>query len=319
MFYRYFPLWKRFFEELGWKVIASEELKKSERLIYYEDSCLPMKLLITHSISLKGKVDFLFIPRLVSLDRDYIMCPKFRGAPDVARLATGGSPPILEETIDLRTKECSWEASLLRIGKRLGAPGNKIRKALKKAWTFYFNFMKGWEERINTLPLNQLWEFEIFTPRSNGKEDLRYRIALVGHPYNLYDREISKDLLHFIQKLGMRVIPSERLSKKEIDREISDLPKEIYWSTGREIVGSLFYFLSRDVDGVIFLTSFKCGIDALMQEFVKRRLKLKGGSEKPMLILTLDEHSGREGLLTRLEAFKDVLEQKKVQTPNQGI
>ena len=81
------------------------------------------------------------------------------------------------------------------------------------------------------------------------------------------------------------------------------------------MVGSLFHFLSSSLDGVIFLTSFKCGIDALLQEFVKRRLKVVEKSEKPLLILTLDEHSGREGLMTRLEAFRDVLEQKRIQNP----
>jgi predicted nucleotide-binding protein (sugar kinase/HSP70/actin superfamily) len=65
------------------------------------------------------------------------------------------------------------------------------------------------------------------------------------------------------------------------------------------------------VDGVVFLTSFKCGIDALLQEFVRRRLKLKGGTSIPLLVLSLDEHSGREGLTTRLEAFRDVMEERK--------
>jgi len=314
MFYRYFPLWRSFFEELGWKVLTSEELGKRGRLIYFEDSCLPMKLLVTHSLSLKERVDFLFIPRLVSLDRDYIMCPKFRGAPDIARLAVEDSPPILDETIDLRTKGFSWEDAFLRIGKRLGAQRKEIQKAIKKAWSFYFNFMKGWEERVNTLPLNQLWEFETPPGPAKRKEEQSYHVALVGHPYNLYDRDISKDLLSFIRKLGMRITTSDSLSKKEWEQEVSGLSKEIYWSSGREMVGSLFHFLSSSLDGVIFLTSFKCGIDALLQEFVKRRLKVVEKSEKPLLILTLDEHSGREGLMTRLEAFRDVLEQKK--TPN---
>jgi len=99
--------------------------------------------------------------------------------------------------------------------------------------------------------------------------------------------------------------------EKEIDREVSGLSKEIYWSSGREIVGSLFHFLSGGVDGVVFLTSFKCGIDALLQEFIKRRLKVRGGFSIPFLILSLDEHTGREGLTTRLEAFRDVVEERK--------
>ena len=76
-------------------------------------------------------------------------------------------------------------------------------------------------------------------------------------------------------------------------------------------MGSLFHFLSGGVDGVVFLTSFKCGIDALLQEFIKRRLKVRGGTSIPFLVLTLDEHSGREGLTTRLEAFRDVMEERK--------
>jgi predicted nucleotide-binding protein (sugar kinase/HSP70/actin superfamily) len=114
----------------------------------------------------------------------------------------------------------------------------------------------------------------------------------------------------------MEILTSDLLSEKEIDREVSHLSKEIYWSSGREIVGSLFHFLSGGVDGVVFLSCFKCGIDALLQEFIRRRLKVRGGSSTPLLILSLDEHTGREGLTTRLEAFQDVVEQRKHQIPS---
>jgi predicted nucleotide-binding protein (sugar kinase/HSP70/actin superfamily) len=137
------------------------------------------------------------------------------------------------------------------------------------------------------------------------------RIAFVGHPYNLFDIDINKDLLALAKSLEMEIVTSDLLSEKEIDREVSSLSKEIYWSSGREIVGSLFHFLSGGVDGVVFLTSFKCGIDALLQEFIKRRLKVRGGTSIPLLILSFDEHTGREGLATRLEAFRDVVEERK--------
>ncbi len=89
MFYRYFPFWHTFFKRLGWKVMVSDGVRQKEKIVYFEDSCLPMKLLVTHAMQLKEKVDHLFIPRLVSIHRTYIMCPKFRGAPDIVRLATG--------------------------------------------------------------------------------------------------------------------------------------------------------------------------------------------------------------------------------------
>jgi len=317
MFYRYFPLWKVFFEELGWRVIVSDGLGKRGKLIYFEDSCLPMKLLITHSIDLKDKVDYLFVPRLVSLHRSYIMCPKFRGAPDIVRLATEGTVSILDETIDLRMREHSMLRSFLKTGKRLGADEKEGKRAFQKAEQFFLSFQKGWEDRINGLPLKQVFHLESPAPAKN--EEKPFRVAFIGHPYNLFDTDVNKDILSFARSLGMRIVTPDGLSEKKINAQVSEFSKEIYWSSGREIVGSLFHFLSGGVDGGVFLTSFKCGIDALLQEFIRRRLKLKGGVSIPVLVLSLDEHSGREGLTTRLEAFRDVMEQQKIRNPKHEI
>ena len=326
MFYRYFPFWHPFFKKLGWKVMVSDGVRQKEKIIYFEDSCLPMKLLVTHAVQLKEKVDHLFIPRLVSIHRTYIMCPKFRGAPDIVRLATEGSVSVIDETIDLRKGRSSLLRSFLKIGERLGASRQESKEAFREAEQSFSKFQKGWTDRINRLPTRQLFEIDIPTPptkispplaggdegEGGGKEiGAPLRVAFIGHPYNLFDIDINKDLLALIKNLGMEIITSDFLSEKEIDREVSDLSKEIYWSSGREIVGSLFHFLSGGVDGVVFLTSFKCGIDALLQEFIKRRLKVRGGSSIPLLILSLDEHTGREGLTTRLEAFWDVVEERK--------
>jgi predicted nucleotide-binding protein (sugar kinase/HSP70/actin superfamily) len=309
MFYRYFPFWRTFFERLGWRVMVSDGARQKEKIVYFEDSCLPMKLLVTHAMQLKEKVDHLFIPRLVSIHRTYIMCPKFRGAPDIVRLATGGNVSILDETIDLRKGGVSLLQTFLKIGEKLGASRQESKKAFREAEQSFSQFQKGWTDRINRLPTRQLFETDIPIPPAGRKAPLR--VAFIGHPYNLFDIDINKDLPALTKSLGMEIITSDFLSEQEIDREVSGLSKEIYWSSGREIVGSLFHFLSGGIDGVVFLTSFKCGIDALLQEFIKRRLKVRGGSSIPLLILSLDEHTGREGLTTRLEAFRDVVEMKK--------
>lgn len=322
MFYRYFPLWKVFFEELGWRVIVSDGLGRRGNPIYFEDSCLPMKLLVNHSVTLKERVDYLFVPRLVSLHRSYIMCPKFRGAPDIVRLAIDGSVAILDEIVDLRTKRHSMLSSMVETGRRIGAGREESREAFQKAEQFFLNFQKGWEERINRLPMRQFFDLEIsVSPPTEGEkgEGDRFRVAFIGHPYNLLDTDVNKDILSLARSLEMRIILPEILSEKEIDTQVSDLSKEIYWSSGREIVGSLFHFLSGGVDGVVFLTSFKCGIDALLQEFIRRRLKMRKGTSTPLLILSLDEHSGREGLTTRLEAFKDVMEERLKRISNNQI
>jgi predicted nucleotide-binding protein (sugar kinase/HSP70/actin superfamily) len=237
------------------------------------------------------------------------MCPKFRGAPDIVRLATGGNVSILDDTIDLRKGRNALLPSFVKIGEKLGASGHEGKRAFREAERFFSKFHQDWVDRINRLPTGQLFEMNVPTPPVGRETSLR--IAFIGHPYNLFDIDINKDLLALAKSLDMEIMTSDHLSEKEIDREVSGLSKDIYWSSGREIVGSLFHFLSGGVDGVVFLTSFKCGIDALLQEFIKRRLKVRGGSSIPLLILSFDEHTGREGLTTRLEAFRDVVEMRK--------
>jgi predicted nucleotide-binding protein (sugar kinase/HSP70/actin superfamily) len=332
MFYRYLPLWRTFFERLGWRVMISDGARQKGKIIYFEDSCLPMKLLVTHAVQLKDKVDHLFIPRLISIHRTYIMCPKFRGAPDIVRLATEGNVSVIDETVDLRERGASLFQSFLKIGEKLGASRQEGKRAFREAEKSFSKFQEDCVNRINRLPTGQLFEMNVPTPPTRnispplvggdegegevakgegGEFGSPLRIAFIGHPYNLFDIDINKDLLALAKSLEMEIITSDLLSEKEIDREVSELSKEIYWSSGREIVGSLFHFLSGGVDGVIFLTSFKCGIDALLQEFVKRRLKVRGESSVPLLILSLDEHTGKEGLTTRLEAFRDVVDERR--------
>jgi predicted nucleotide-binding protein (sugar kinase/HSP70/actin superfamily) len=164
MYYRYFPFWSTFFEELGWRVKVSDGLGKTGKIIYFEDSCLPMKLLVTHGVSLKDQVDFLFVPRLVSLHRTFIMCPKFRGAPDILRLAGEGHLPIIDETIDLRTGRNALLQSFVRIGEKLRASNRESKRAFLKGEEAYSKFKIEWKDRINGLPLKNLFQLDIPTP-----------------------------------------------------------------------------------------------------------------------------------------------------------
>ena len=337
MFYRYLPFWQSFLEALGWEVIVSDGVGKKDKIVYFEDSCLPMKLLVTHASHLAGRVDHLFVPRLVSLHPKHILCPKFRAAPDIVRLAIETKVSILDETVDLRTTEHSSRKAFLKIGEKLGASAKESRIAFLKAEQAFAAFQRGWVGRINRLPTKDLYRLDVPTPPlsafpSVAHKDRResgdsppgegngesLRVAFIGHPYNLFDTDVNKDMIGLAKQLGMEILTSELLSEEVIEREISKLSKEIYWSSGREILGSIFHFLSGGVDGVVFVTSFKCGIDALLQEFVKRMLRIRGNSSAPFLVLSFDEHTGREGLVTRLEAFKDVMEAQRRLRPVVG-
>ena len=164
MFYRYFPFWKVFFEALRWEVVVSDGVGRKGKIIYFEDSCLPMKLLVTHAGRLAGEADHLFIPRLVSLHPKFILCPKFRGAPDIVRLAIEKRISILDETIDLRTREHSLQKAFLKIGEKLGASQKECRDAFSEAGQSLAAFQEGWIDRINRLPTRDFFDLDVPTP-----------------------------------------------------------------------------------------------------------------------------------------------------------
>jgi predicted nucleotide-binding protein (sugar kinase/HSP70/actin superfamily) len=314
MYYKLFPLWKTFLQELGMEVVISDGavyqiLRKG--VPFYEDSCLPLKLLIPHSQSLVGKVDALFLPRLVSLDRRYILCPKFRGAPDVLKLALKDKLEVWDGTIDLRQGKRGMDDFFRDIAKRTGVAIKKVRKAYQTGEERYQTFSEELTERINNLGQEEI--FALKTPRPKSMDDdHRHKVAFIGRSYNLFDPFINKDLLTLAKRAGIKIVTSNDIPVRERERMVVPLSKEIYWETSREIVGSILYFAEQGiVDGIIFVTSFKCGIDALMQEFLKRQVGMNKKGNIPFMTLTFDEHTAVEGIRTRLEAFLDLIDQRK--------
>ena len=315
MYYRFFPLWSAFFQGLGFEVVTSDSIGRGllgrGSIAYFEDSCLPMKLMVAHCLDLAEKVDMLFAPRLISIHRKYIMCPKFRGVPDIVKLATGGQAEVIDEPFDSRLGSNPWGTFSRAIGDRMGLKSREIRAASRVAFRLQAKFERDFPKRINGLSTGDLFHVEVPTPGTiSPPGDLN--IAFIGHPYNLFDVDVGKDVIGMAKKLGCRIATADSLDGYEIDRRASHLSKEIYWSSGREIVGAALAFLARDdIDGVVFLSSFKCGIDALLQEFLKRTFKAQGGGNVPFLTLSLDEHTTVQGLTTRLEAFADISRERR--------
>jgi predicted nucleotide-binding protein (sugar kinase/HSP70/actin superfamily) len=53
----------------------------------------------------------------------------------------------------------------------------------------------------------------------------------------------------------------------------------------------------------LHLTNFGCGADSFIEHFYKHIM-----GDKAYLILEMDEHSAAAGVMTRLEAYKNVIE-----------
>ena len=82
-----------------------------------------------------------------------------------------------------------------------------------------------------------------------------------------------------------------------------------YWANELELTGTAaYYLLNEKVDGIIALSAFGCGPDSLMVDEIAYHCKEAG---MPLIHLTIDEHTGEAGFITRLEAFTDMLLRKK--------
>ena len=112
-----------------------------------------------------------------------------------------------------------------------------------------------------------------------------------------------------LEAMDVKVNTSLQLTEKQMEEGITSLGQKLYWANENEMTGTAGHYLKDNkIDGIITLNSFGCGPDSLMIERIMRKAK---EANKPMLMLTIDEHTGEAGFITRLEAFIDMLYRKK--------
>ncbi|MGQ9823951.1 MAG: acyl-CoA dehydratase activase-related protein [Desulfotomaculales bacterium] len=313
LFYSYFPVWETFFRELGAEVVVSGPSTKADLdrgvKLAVEDACLPVKLAFGHIYGLAGKVDFLFLPRLVSTARREYICPKFLGFPDMVRQTVPGLPPIIDVKVDLYRKKSSLYSVAGEAGSVLGAGAARVFYALCRAleaFRRYRRFLEeGYlpEEAMALIPSKGKGSRVAQLPPGGEKE---LAVAVVGHPYNIYDGYISMNLVKRLESAGVRVVTADNLPEQVVRAEAARLPKKMFWTLNLRMTGAAFHFLRAGrVQGLLTVTSFGCGPDSLTGELIARRARAAG--TVPFLNLVLDEHTGEAGVLTRLEAFLDMV------------
>jgi predicted nucleotide-binding protein (sugar kinase/HSP70/actin superfamily) len=306
LFYRFYPMWKAFFESLGIEVVTSSITNKEIMDISVKESvseaCLPIKLAYGHIADLKNKVDIIYIPRIVGLEYQTYMCPKFIGLPDMIRARFTDIPPIIDHTIDKRNSQMGFLRGFFELGKVFTNNKTKILKAYLNG----LNAIKEYEGQLK----KGLLPIEILENKKLKSTDSILKIGIVGHCYEIYDEYISSGMIETLNKLGVKIFTMESLDWKEVLREANALPKRLFWTFGRELYGTAKYFIQRRlVDGIILTVAFGCGPDSLVRELIERDLVKP--LNFPEITITVDEHSSDVGLLTRLEAFVDMLTRRE--------
>jgi len=274
------------------------------------ETCLPVKVFMGHVLSLVGKCDYMFVPAIRSMEKRIHNCSKFLGLPDMTKAAVPECPPILEPDIDVDKGKRELYQAIYKLGRHFTWDPLKVKKASEAAWQAHQSYQAQMCLRGQT-PLQAMEEMFTAGERGigEGKSNFSFNIALIGHPYLLYDEHVNYRLLPRLEEAGARVFTTEMVDKGELDAFVTKLAGGPYWTYDDEVVGAGGYYLEREVDGVIGVVAFGCGPDSLMVDIVQRYAKKR--SKKPFMLLTLDEHSAETGFLTRLEAFLDMIQRRK--------
>ncbi len=306
LYYKYFPMWKVFFEELGFDVMTSRDTSKkimeSGLKIANDELCLPVKIFHGHVADVKDKSNYIFIPRVINMrkGKNFFTCPKLMGLPDMIKGCFDDiSHRLLEPDINLAKEPL--EKTFIKLGKKLGEK-EKAKKAIKRAMKAQKDFEKLLEKGyMFEEALNILFKGEKVKRRERR---FKKRVGIIGHSYIVFDKFLNLNLFEKLEKLEVDYITMYNLPFSFLDFE--DDYWNVAWVYEREIIGAVKYFIEKEkVDGIIYLLSFGCGTAIVVREIIMRDV-IKGANI-PFLPLILDEHTGEAGFMTRLESFCDIL------------
>lgn len=309
LYYEYFPLWKGFLEGLDAEVIITGPTTKEKIDLGIRSAiseiCFPVKIFYGHVMSLKDQVDYLFIPRMVCVEKGAYFCPKFLGLPDMIKSSIFSLPPLIEPIIDIRKSATNIKNSFLAVGKLITNNSKKIYQSFYEAQKSLQLYLQSKENELDQKIISQQYNNQF--PPNDLKNFLN--IALLGHSYLIYDYFINLNLISKLKKIKINVLTAEMVKKREIERQLKKLYKPLFWTLSKKTVGSALYFLEKKIDGIIHLTSFECGEDSLIGEIIHQESK-----KYPSVAYTefvFDEHTGEVGIDTRTEAFLDMIMRRK--------
>jgi len=316
-FYLY-PFFRTLITELGAELVlsptTSQHLLERMELCPTDEPCLAVKLHFSHADALANRrdIDLLLLP-IITRVRETCCCPKFIGVADMIRHGLQLpeerlAMPVIEYTNDDRRMLRALRPLAERLGvrdrQRLRTAVHRARAAQEAYHTFCIEHQCTTPEAFRYLEHGTL---PAPPPQADGPT-----IAVIGHAYLLYEM-VSQGMIDRLRTFG-RVITAEMVGDAEIAQAMSTISEgDRLWPFEAMLLGSALHLLrSHQVDKMILVGSFECGPESIIESYIDEEAHKQG---IPLMVLTLDEHSGEAGLVTRLEAFMDTEKVAAAQAP----
>ncbi len=293
LYYRYRVLWRTFFAELDMETVVSaptdREILEQGTALAIDEACLSLKIYLGHAAALMGKCDYILAPRVSSLGRHRSFCTRFESMPDLVRnVFRASGQKLLTYEVDEGMQRKDEESAFLEMGRSLGCPAKAVKRAYRLAKKAD---AAAWKERVQ-------------------KHEQRYKtegmkVLIAAHSYVAEDPYMGRPVTDYLKQAGVIPVRADIVDRDAALKHSRELSPTCKWEISREILGGIVQH-KDDVNGIILLSAFPCGPDAMVNELITRRVE-----GVPILNLVLDSQSGTAGVETRLESFIDIIRFKE--------
>ncbi len=291
----YFPLYNRFFAELGFRVVLPDAIEPNAVDRQGAAFCYPVEQAHGYlgNLLVKGP-DFVLLPHLRGIPtnngkENSCTCVFVQGEPYYLRAVFPEleSRRVLTPYFDFsRGIESNLDA-FREVARELGVSANKIKPALEAATaeqrTFHEDIQRMGKDALDALC---------------GNPD-EFAVILFGRPYNSFTSAANKGIPAKLASRGVRVIPLDMIPS---DGEELDDGQNMYWAMGRLILRAAQIVRNHPQLFGTYITNFSCGPDSFLVGFFRDIM-----GRKPSLTLELDSHTADAGIETRIEAFLDIV------------
>jgi len=290
-------LWAHFFDRLGFRLVITPPTNSPISSTGVEsvraETCYPIKVSHGHVKTLLGRTRHLFLPTIVDMptpvpgERGFF-CPLVQSNRYMIQQALDlKAVSVLHAIVHLKDDP---DAVALELATQLSSALGFGRKAIREALLIGMEKSEAFDREL-------VEEGRTFLARHDPLEPL---VIVTGRPYNLYDERLNLRLGRNLAKIGVSALPMDFLDLGGID--LSDFPS-MYWGLGAKILRAAKFIHGQSGAFGLHVTNFSCGADSFLEHFYKAVME-----DKPYLILELDEHSAVAGVMTRLEAYRNVIE-----------
>jgi len=287
-FYEWFPFWKGFCDGLGIPLAVAprcdrKQFERGSKFLRVE-TCLPVKVMAGQISDLvDAGVKTLFHPVVLNEPgtgshaalREY--CPYIQASSQFFRDAfdMDWKEPVISFAFHIDPLQRELQNFAAGLGYSRAEAKRAIAGGLEK-----LRWYKSCLRSAGAAFLDSL----------TGSE---HAFVVLGKPYHTSDAFQNMNLGSMFNRLGIRAVPADLYPPSPQSQAGS-----VIWKYQGNMI-RVARDLSRD-DRLfpILITFFGCGPDPFTFRHIRKAL-----GEKPLLVLEMDEHTSRAGLMTRLEAF----------------